>query len=363
MSPKSVYIHIPFCDKICYYCDFVTFAGNRDEDKYIEYLLKERDLYNIQECNTLYLGGGTPSVLSPEKVNKIVSSFSFDENYEATIEVNPENKYMQNYSQYKWINRFSMGCQTFNDDLLNKIGRLHNSQDAFRAYEEATKHFKNINLDLMFALPGQTLQDLKKDLDIMKELDPQHISIYSLIWKDGTRFSRMKELGQISPISEDLEADMYEYIIEFLTSAGYVHYEISAFSKPGFESKHNLVYWDNDQYIGLGLAACGFVGDERYKNVKHFSKYYEQLDRNQKPKDEIEVLGEKKKLEIDLMLALRLLEKGASLERFESDIFQPYKKVLDQFVKDGFIEFSDGKYLLNKKGLFVANEIFERLIL
>lgn len=364
MSPKSIYIHIPFCTKKCYYCDFTTFEGSHNQKEYLDYLKKEITLYpSTKSVDTIYFGGGTPSLLNPEDINDLLFQFNLSEGYEATLELNPELSSLDKLDKYEGITRLSIGCQTFNDDMLKKIGRIHSHKDSILVYEKAREHFDNISLDLMFGLPGQTLDMLKKDLNIIKELDPEHISIYSLIWKENTPFDLMKKRGTLKEVGQELEADMYEYIIEFLENLGYSHYEISSFGKN--VSRHNLTYWRNQPYFGFGLGASSYYLNDRYSNLKSFSKYYESIDRGIRPKKDIEVVNKKIELEYEIILRLRLLKEGLSLKSLEKykeeEFFSIYLKKIEKFIEKGLIEKKRERYTLTKKGLFLSNEVFAEI--
>ena len=364
---KFCYVHIPFCDKKCAYCSFVTYEKTEGKEEYINYLIKEINLYKTNILDTLYFGGGTPSVLDPLLINKIMNEFELSKNAEITLEFNPEKSYYKNLKEYKniGINRLSIGCQTFNDDLLKRIGRIHSSNEVLEAFNLArNENFKNINLDLMFALPGQTLENLKEDLNILKKLSPEHISIYSLIWKDGTKFALLKEKGILKQAPEELEAEMYEYIINFLEENGYIHYEVSSFCKKGFESKHNISYWHNENYYGFGLGAAGYLGNIRYSNVTNFKKYYEMLDKNILPRKEEEIITEKKSLEYFLILKLRMLKEGFNMKELEKkfSIESFYISKLKELTENKLLFIEDNIYRLTKKGLFLSNEVFAELL-
>ena len=266
------YIHIPFCEKKCNYCDFTSFRFSEDlNSKYLNYLLREIDIYKKkydldEKQNTIYFGGGTPSLLSIEELNRILSNFNYDEHTEITIELNPKTVDKKKLREYKklGINRLSIGVQSFNDKFLKSLGRIHNSLEAEKIYNDARElGFENISLDLMFSLPTQTLKDLEKDLNKLFLLEPNHFSIYSLIWEEGTKFYQDLVAGKLKETDNELEADMYERIIELAQIKGYKHYEISNFSKQNFESKHNMAYWENRNYLGLGLSAAGYIGNIR----------------------------------------------------------------------------------------------------
>tara|TARA_Y100001935_G_scaffold255645_1_gene270432 strand:- start:314 stop:1372 length:1059 start_codon:yes stop_codon:yes gene_type:complete len=348
------YVHIPFCTKKCFYCDFTTFEGAHNHEKYFYYLDKEMDLYENYELDTLYFGGGTPSVVDPIYLNNIVERSELKSDSEITIEFNPESDF-DNLQKYR-ANRLSIGIQTFDDGMLKKIGRIHNSKRALDCFYRAREYFDNITIDLMFALPGQSMEMLKKDLKMVKKLSPEHISIYSLIWKENTPFYAMRQRGRLKAIDEEVEADFYEYIIDFLEDLGYEHYEVSSFCKKGRESKHNLVYWQNMEYLGCGLGASGFIGD-RYRNYRNFSDYYKAIDLGKKPVEEAEAITKQRKKEYDIILKLRMLKIGVDVKEVSED----NREILDRFVDKGLLT-RDVSYRLTRRGLFLSNEIFSEVI-
>lgn len=272
---KSAYIHIPFCNSICSYCDFCKLYYT---EKWIEPYLKSLELeiqnnYKGEILNTIYIGGGTPSSLSVSELNylfKILKKFKTSENLEFTFECNIEDINLDKIKILKknGINRLSIGVQTFNEKHIKLLNRHHIKNEVFEKIKLLKENgFNNINIDLIYAIPGQTLKDLEQDLDYFLELDIPHISTYSLILEQNTKLY----IENYENISEELDYEMYELIKRKLTN--YHHYEISNFSKPGYESKHNLTYWNNDSYYGFGLNACGYDGKFRYINTKNINKY------------------------------------------------------------------------------------------
>lgn len=351
------YIHIPFCKKKCYYCDFTTFEGSHNHKLYFDYLRREEELYNSKKhhkLKTLYFGGGTPSAVDPKYVDDICSRNDLSEGVEVTLEFNPDN--FSSIASYNYVNRASIGIQTFDDATLKKIGRTHSSKEAIDFYHKAREQFSNITVDLMFGFPNQSMEHLKRDLNLLKSLDPDHISIYSLIWKENTVFEVMRKRNLIKPIAQDLEADFYEYVIDFLIDLGYNHYEISSFCKKGFESKHNLAYWNNREYIGLGLGASSHYENRRYKNFKSFHEYYSSLDLSKLPIMESDSLSPKEIEEYKIILQLRLLNQGTS------GISEENIKKLNSLCEKGLIYLDNGSYKLTKRGLFLSNEVFIEII-
>ena len=360
----NTYIHIPFCERKCNYCDFTSLKGTDNQiEKYVNYLLKEIDIYSkdydlSEKQDTIYFGGGTPSLLPIDSLKIILSRFFYDENTEITIEVNPKTVDIYKLKEYKnlGVNRLSIGIQTFNDENLKVLGRIHNSEEAIEVYNMAREvGFKNISLDIMFSLPNQTLEMLKIDLEKLILLNPEHISIYSLIWEEGTKFFRDLKAGKLKETDNELEATMYEYIIDYLKSKGYGHYEISNFSKKDFEARHNSIYWENKNYLGLGLSAAGYLGNLRYKNFFHLKDYYDKLDKNVLPVDEKEVLTEAEIEQYRYLVGFRLL----------NNPLIPSKEYLEKceiLEKEAYLVKKENGYILSSKGLMLFNDFIENFI-
>ena len=360
----NTYIHIPFCERKCNYCDFTSLKGTDNQiEKYVNYLLKEIDIYSkdydlSEKQDTIYFGGGTPSLLPIDSLKIILSRFFYDENTEITIEVNPKTVDIKKLKEYRnlGINRLSIGIQTFNDENLKVLGRIHNSEEAIEVYNMAREvGFKNISLDIMFSLPNQTLEMLKIDLEKLILLNPEHISIYSLIWEEGTKFFRDLKAGKLKETDNDLEATMYEYIIDYLKSKGYGHYEISNFSKKDFEARHNSIYWENKNYLGLGLSAAGYLGNLRYKNFFHLKDYYDKLDKNILPVDEREELTEDDIEQYRYLVGFRLL----------NNPLIPSKEYLEKceiLEKEAYLVKKENGYILSSKGLMLFNDFIANFI-
>ena len=360
----NTYIHIPFCERKCNYCDFTSLKGTDNQiEKYVNYLLKEIDIYGknydlSEKQDTIYFGGGTPSLLPIDSLKIILSRFFYDENTEITIEVNPKTVDIYKLKEYKnlGVNRLSIGIQTFNDENLKVLGRIHNSEEAIEVYNMAREvGFKNISLDIMFSLPNQTLEMLKIDLEKLIFLNPEHISIYSLIWEEGTKFFRDLKAGKLKETDNDLEATMYEYIIDYLKSKGYGHYEISNFSKKDFEARHNSIYWENKNYLGLGLSAAGYLGNLRYKNFFHLKDYYDKLDKNTLPVDEREELTEDDIEQYRYLVGFRLL----------NNPLIPSKEYLEKceiLEKEAYLVKKENGYILSSKGLMLFNDFIANFI-
>ncbi len=358
---SSIYIHIPFCIKKCSYCDFLSYSTSEDEKiKYMRYLQKEIENYKELEYDTVYIGGGTPSVVDEIEIEKILKKLKILKNAEVTIEVNPGTVNFEKLKKYKemGINRISMGCQSFEDEMLKVTGRIHTAEEAIKCFADARKAgFENINIDLMFALPGQTFEMVENSLRTAEKLNPEHISIYSLIWEDGTELEIRRKKGEIEPKNEEEEAEMYEIIIEFLTSKGYNHYEISNFAKSGFESKHNMKCWRNEEYIGVGVGASGYFEKIRYKNYDNLINYYNSIDKKESLRAEEEKLNEHDIEEYKYILGFRKILEGVEVTG------DKFIEKAEKLCKQNLLEkLGNGKYHLTKRGVFTANYIFEEFL-
>lgn len=273
---KNAYIHIPFCNSICTYCDFCKFIKNSEwVNSYLDSLSKEIKLaYKNETLDTLYIGGGTPSSLSINELKKlfdILKLFKLSDNYEFTFECNIENinEELLKLLRDNRVNRISIGVETFNNKFLAFLNRHHTKESAIETIKLVKKYFDNINVDLIYALKDQTIKDIEYDIDILLDLDITHISTYSLIIEENT----MLYINNVKNIDEDLDYDMYKLIENKLSSNGYIHYEVSNYAKTGYESKHNLTYWNNNQYYGFGCGASGYIDNVRYDNTRSITDY------------------------------------------------------------------------------------------
>ena len=351
---ESVYIHIPFCNKICNYCDFCKMYANDEMiKKYLESLLKEIDTYYINDkLKTIYIGGGTPSVLENDELDylfSIINNLKKDKNYEFTFEcnLNDINEPLLMYLKNKGINRLSIGVESFNKKILKILGREYNF-DIKEKIELCKKYFSNINIDLIYGINGQTLNDLKDDLEKFIELDIEHISIYSLILEDHT----ILKINNYVEIDEDLNREMYDYICNFLKKNGFIHYEISNFSKKGYESKHNQNYWNNGKYYGFGLGASGYIDDIRYTNTRSLTKYI-----NGKYRYIMENITKKIDMENYMILGLRKT-KGVSEKEFK----EKYNLDIKDVFNTNKLEYKNGYYFINENNLYISNYILQDFI-
>ena len=355
----GIYIHIPFCNKRCHYCDFHVFINMNDKiDKYVEYLIKEIKLYPKYKYNTIYFGGGTPSLLSQKHIEMILNELEFTEDAEITLELNPSDMDIERLSNLRksGINRLSIGFQSFNDELLKFMNRNHSSDKAIETFLNARKvGFDNISLDLIFGIPGQSMEILENDLKKFIDLSPEHLSIYSLIWEEGTNFTRRLKKGELKEMDEDLEADMFIKINRELKNAGYSHYEISSFCKKGYRSKHNIKYWNNTEYIGVGVNATSFYDQKRFSKVKSLIKYYRLIDEGMIPINDasLELVDEDENENLKYILGLRMLEDGIPYEKDER---------IDKFILNGLIEKFGDRIRLTEKGMLLSNEVFVEFV-
>ncbi len=342
----GIYIHIPFCIKKCHYCDFASFPDKlKYQDDYINALVDEMNTRKGINADTVYIGGGTPSVLSYENTDKLLwaicKNFVLSKDTEFTIEVNPktiDEKKLDIFKSYE-VNRISMGAQSFVEGELQSIGRIHSALDIEYSFNLLRKHgFDNISLDLMYALPGQTISSLCTSIDKVLKLSPEHISCYGLKYEEGTPLQKMLEKGIVTECSEDAFADMYNYIADNLKKNGYTHYEISNFCKDGKESRHNLKYWLLCDYIGFGVSASSNEGYRRYTHSPYFEDYI-----NEYKLSEDYVMDKEESMSEFVILGLRVLNKGIDKRKF----YNKYKVDFDKYYKDALTKVD--KYVINDK--------------
>lgn len=372
-KPTSAYVHIPFCTQICYYCDFSkVFIKNQPVDSYLEHLIEEYHSYDIKKLRTLYIGGGTPTALSASQLafllEKLTDKLDLSYLEELTIEANPGDLDQEKIAVLKDspVNRVSLGVQTFNDRMLKQIGRSHSEKDIYENIANLKKAgFDNISIDLIYALPKQTMEDVKTNVAKAIALDIPHMSLYSLILENHTVFMNRMRRGKLPLPKEDLEAEMFDYIIAELEKAGFEHYEISNFSKPGFESRHNLMYWDNAEYYGIGAGASGYVDGVRYKNHGPIRHYLQAVEAGN-PRVQEEVLTLNEKMEEEMFLGLRK-KSGVSKKRFEEkfglSFEDQYGAVVSELTEQGLLVPDRDIVRMTKQGLFLGDTVAEKFIL
>lgn len=374
---KSMYIHIPFCEHICYYCDFnKVFLEGQPVDEYVDRLLDEIEWGTKNKTTsfpTIYIGGGTPTSLTATQLDKLLAGItervSLADTQEFTIEANPGDLTEEKLAIMKTygINRLSMGVQSFDDRLLKKIGRKHTASDVIETLHLLErKGFHNVSIDLIYALPGQTIENFRQTLFQALAFDLPHYSLYSLILENKTMFMNWVRKGNMVLPSQEIELQMFEETIEAMTKAGKQHYEISNFAQPGYESKHNLMYWNNEEYYGFGAGASGYVNQERYRNFGPIQHYLKPLKKGQQPIYQIEKLSEKEKMEEELFLGLRKMagiSKRMFAKKFGQSYDSVYGEVTKKLVQKGWLNQDQETVCLTKQGIYIGNNVFEQFLL
>ncbi|WP_313232393.1 radical SAM family heme chaperone HemW [Tissierella praeacuta] len=369
MKDLSLYIHIPFCISKCYYCDFSSFTNiNHKIDEYINSLIIELDLYKDKikdySIKTIFIGGGTPSCINPRYINRILEfiyrNFNTSDLVEVTIETNPgtlDKEKVQIYME-SGINRVSMGMQTLDDTLLKSIGRIHSTKDFYKSYEILRNgNMKNINVDLIFGLPNQSIDQVISSLKKVVELGVEHVSYYGLILEENTKFYKLYNEGKISLPDENIERMMYHKATEYLTNHGYKHYEISNYALPTYECKHNLVYWEVRPYLGVGLSSHSNMRGKRFFNTSNINIYIEKLNMNKLPVEGEEIIDKDTEMEEFCILGIRKIEGLSKIEfknRFEVEIEKIYGDIIKKHIDNGLI-LNDHNIRLTKKGLDLSN--------
>ena len=356
----SIYIHIPFCNSICTYCDFCKIFYNK---KYINDYLNnlEQEIkvrYKSEIVNTIFIGGGTPSSLDDEELIRlmnIIEIFKLNDNYEFTVECNIESitenklKIMKKYG----VNRISIGVESFDNSIIKLLGRNHTKKDVYNKMKIVKRYFSNINIDLIYAAYDD-INILKSDIDCFLKLDIPHISTYSLIIEDNT----MLKINGMKNIDEDIDYEMYKYIEDTLEKNNYIHYEISNYAKNGYQSKHNLVYWNNEEYYGFGLSSTSYINNERITNTKNLRNYLNGKYIGTSISEDKEI-----KMENEVMLGLRKLD-GIDLDRFKDKFNVSLEDIynIDNLISEGYLVKEDNYIKINKKYMYISNEIIVRIL-
>jgi oxygen-independent coproporphyrinogen-3 oxidase len=365
----SLYIHIPFCERKCYFCSFVVSIGQEKRiDAYLECLVKEAIPYRGAALRTIYIGGGTPSLLQPPQLIRlreiIQENFQYSPETEMTIEANPEglSRDKAEFLFHLGFNRVSLGVQSLNDRYLKFLGRTHDSRTAIQAHETLRQAgFLNINLDLMYGFPQQTNQDIIDDLQAIAALGSEHLSLYALTVEEHSRFF-VKNLSLPEP---QKQAKQYLVISQGLEKYGFRQYEISNFAKPGYESKHNRVYWIGGNYIGLGVGAHSHIDGRRFWNVPRLSEYMSRINKDVSPLEGEEVLSSRQHFVETVLFGLRMNE-GVALQemedRFQCTFVSDQKKRIDEFIQEGFLKWEDGRLKASSHGRLLLDELCARLI-
>ncbi len=372
----SLYIHIPFCDHKCIYCDFYSIITLENRNAFLSAIEKEihfakNILHEPVTVSTIFFGGGTPSLLGADFIGRIMDvisgNFELTDNCEITLETNPGTVTKQDFPAYKklGINRLSIGVQSFHDKDLKFLTRIHNKETAINSIKQAADSgFENINLDLIFNLPGQNRNEWIENLSIAANLPVKHISAYSLILERGTILNKMVIDGIVKIGDEDYDADLYELTIDFLEAEGFVQYEVSNFCKEGFECKHNLAYWNHREYIGLGPSAHSFLNGKRWWNFSSLKKYISEINNSGKAVRGKEKLTAREMMEEFIMLALR--SKGLQLRIFKSKFgsswLEEKEEILNSLKNEGMLEFTNDFIKLTKKGYSLCDEILLKII-
>jgi len=371
--PLELYVHIPFCVRKCQYCDFLSGPSDEEtKDRYIEALLKEiraAEHTEDYEIVSVFIGGGTPSALKAEAIASIMRTlqekFFFCEDAEVTIEANPGTVDLEKLTIYRnvGINRLSLGLQSTDAEELKLLGRIHSYEEFLKSYEWAREAgFSNINIDLMFAIPGQTGEAWRQHLYQVAELNPEHISAYSLIIEEGTPFAEQN----LDLPDEDTEYQMYEDTAEILERYGYRQYEISNYAKQGYMCRHNAGYWQRLEYLGFGLGASSLYGGMRFSNTHQMQEYLTDSRKPEQIRKDVTVLSRNEQIEEFMFLGLRMTE-GISEKKFEENfnvrLMDIYGDILQKYEETGFMEHIETKWRLTRKGIHVSNHILADFLL
>ena len=375
----GLYIHIPFCVKKCSYCDFNSFPIGKHCEKtgqYVDYLVREMEIQSKAasqyEFSSLFIGGGTPTILCEEGIallfEGIYKNFNIAKGAEITMEANPKTLSEGKLKVIKecGVNRLSMGLQAAQEKVLCILGRIHSYEDFVENYNQARRAgFENINVDLMFSIPGQTFEDWMDTLEKVTSLSPEHISAYSLIVEDGTPICEKIENGELVELDDDTDRKMYHEGVKFLRERGYIQYEISNFSKQGYESAHNIKYWRCSDYVGLGPGAHSYMNGLRYSNCSTLEEYFTSIDENRPPVNWSEAISKKQQMEEMMFMGLRMNE-GVSKEefykKFNVEFDEVYGDKVDVLEEKGLLEIKeyrgDKRVCLTPHGIDISNTVF-----
>jgi oxygen-independent coproporphyrinogen-3 oxidase len=372
----SLYIHIPFCVKKCRYCGFYSTSYSPGRaDEFLSGLIHEAEMYrndfSHQPFSSIYIGGGTPTVLSPAQFGLLIKvireHFPIDDNVEFSVEANPNTATSEKLSFLlaQGVNRLSLGVQSFSDEVLQTLGRLHTGEQASDAFRLAKiAGFRNIGVDLIYGIPGQTAAHWEETLDAAITLKPEHISAYSLSLDDGSLFLREAEAGRFTMPVDEVMAAMYERAVMKLDNAGYGRYEISNFTLPGHECRHNMNYWDRGEYLGLGPGAWSFISGRRYANISDTTEYAQRLSNGGSAVDAQETIGPELSAGEMIFLGLRTM-KGLDLLRFEqeygADLLRRLEKNAAPLTDAGLLCMTEGRLRFTDRGILLSNEALARL--
>ncbi len=377
LSKTGLYIHVPFCSSKCNYCDFNSYTGKLNlADDYFNSMKKEIELYTDEMkynlIDTIFIGGGTPSCVDYKYISDILSTcranYNIADDCEISIESNPGTLDIDKLKEYKLIgiNRISIGLQAYQSNLLKYLGRRHSPEDFISSVELSKKAgFSNINADVIFGIPGQTMEDWTETLKVLVNLGITHISAYSLKIEEGTKFGNMLENGELIAMEDELDREMYHYAIDYLKKNGFNQYELSNFAKSGFECKHNLTYWKCIDYLGLGAGAHSLLNDLRFSNANSIEDYIKYLEKGEKPVEERFVIDFYDKISEYMFLGLRLAQ-GVSNSEFQAlfnqDMFVKFADSFEELQKNKLIEIDGENVKLTSLGLDLANQVFVKFV-
>ncbi|UZQ51711.1 radical SAM family heme chaperone HemW [Clostridium kluyveri] len=366
-NPLSLYIHIPFCKKKCFYCDFPSYSGKENlMMDYSKVLAKDIETIGNREINTIFIGGGTPTYLSLDawyNIYKSIQKLNTTENLEFTVEGNPGTftKEKLIFLRNMGVNRLSIGLQAWQNNMLKNLGRVHTLEDFLEGYKMARSlGFSNINVDLIFGLPGQTLEIWRDCLENVVGISPEHISCYSLIVEKDTPFYNLYGENKLNLPSEEEERAMYDFTLEFLLKKCYKQYEISNFCKKGNMCRHNLIYWDLNQYIGCGAGAHSYVGGYRYRNTENIEQYILEGNRGNFLKLDRHKNSIYNDMEEFMFMGLRKVN-GISISdfnnRFSKNIYSVYGNIITKYINNKMLILRDDRLYLSRRGIEVSNSI------
>lgn len=375
MEDLGLYIHIPFCKSKCYYCDFNSYSGKEDiQDVYVDCLIEEikrrSDLMDGYNLKTIFIGGGTPTYLNLNAIERLLlflKDYAKDD-VEYTCEANPGTLSAEKLKLMKenGINRLSIGLQSWNDRILKLLGRIHSVDEFIENYNQARRlGFNNINVDIMFSFEGQNKEDLESTLDNLINIKPEHISCYSLIIEEGTVFNELYKAGKLKEIDEDTDREMYYMVNRKLEDAGYVHYEISNYAKPGFECRHNIAYWKTIDYLGAGAGAHSLIRGTRFSNETVPEKYISSIIKGNLPVSVKNLLSVDDMMSEYMFMGLRMIE-GIDIEefykRFGTDIYNVYGDQIKYLIQNGLLMVNKNRLRLTVRGVDLSNQVFVEFI-
>lgn len=374
----AAYLHIPFCEHICFYCDFnKVFLEGQPVEEYVDAVIREmelmRALHPDEQLETFYVGGGTPTTLTAPQLARLLAAvqdiFHLPKDAEFTVEANPESANAEKFAVMRdyGVNRLSMGVQSFNNTILKRIGRIHTAEQVFSCVEAArSAGFENISIDLIFRLPNQTMADFQDSLRQALALDLPHYSIYALILENKTIFYNLMRQGKLPLPSEDDEADMYELAMETMAEHGREQYEVSNYAIPGFQSRHNLTYWRNGSYFGFGAGAHGYIAGKRYNNHGPIQHYLEPLRQGKSPILYQQELTQKQTVEEEMMLGMRTMagvDRNQFAQKFGVGLEDLYGGIISSLQSEGLVQWRGDRLSLTRKGKFLGNEVFRAFLM